>query len=84
MPMQIYTRLLSVIAFCVSGCWFTQEISLCVSVDDIDKDRTDMWDKWWPNCHWGLSSGQQIGHSRVLNPVSAAYCCSAWKPCEQL
>lgn len=50
MPMQMYTRLLSVFAFCMSGCWFTQEISLSVSVDNTDKGRTDIWDKWWPNC----------------------------------
>lgn len=44
----MYTRLLSVIAYCVSGCWFTQEISLSVSVDR-DKGRTDIWDKRRPN-----------------------------------
>lgn len=53
MPMQMYTRLLSLIAYCMSGCWFTQEISLHVSVDNTDKGRTDIWDKWRPNCVTG-------------------------------
>lgn len=53
MPMQMYTRLLSMIAYCVSGCWFTQEISLSVSMGNIDKGRTDIWDKWRPNCVTG-------------------------------
>lgn len=53
MPMQMYSRLLSVIAYCVSGCWFTQEISLSVSVDNTDKGRTDIWDNWRPNCVTG-------------------------------
>lgn len=42
-----------VIVYCASGCWFTQEISLCVSVDDTDEGRTDIWDKWRPNCVTG-------------------------------
>lgn len=53
MPVQMYTRLLSAIAYCASGCWFTQEMSLCVSVDDTDEGRTDIWDKWRPSCVTG-------------------------------
>lgn len=56
MPMQMYTRLLSTIAYCVSGCWFTQEISPSVSVDNTDKGRTDIWDKRGPNCVAGDSA----------------------------
>lgn len=30
------TRLRSVVAYCVFGCWFTQEISLCVPLDKAE------------------------------------------------
>ena len=51
MPMQMYTRLLSVIAvYCGSGCGFTQEIFPPLSVDNTDEGRTDIWDKLRPNC----------------------------------
>lgn len=53
MPMQMYTRFLSVIVYCVSGCWFTQEIVLSVSVDYTDKGRTGIWDKRRPNYDTG-------------------------------
>lgn len=53
MPMQIIKRLLSVITFCMSGCWFTQEIVPSVSVDNTDEGRTDIWDERRPNCDAG-------------------------------
>lgn len=72
MPMQMYTRLLSVIAYCVYGCWFTQEISPSVSVDNTDKGRTDIWDKRRPNCVTGDSAVVNKLASRVCNTVTAA------------
>lgn len=77
-PMQMYTRCLSVIAYvwfrdCLSGCWFTQEIAPSVSVDNTDKGRTDILGQVEAKlCHWGRSGGQQISHCRAPNTVAAA------------
>lgn len=64
MPMQIITRLLSVIAYCMSGCWFTQEIVPSVSVDNTDEGRTDIWDERRPNC--------DAGDRAVVNKLTTA------------
>lgn len=57
MPMRMYTRLLSVIAYvwfsdCLSGCWFTQEIPLPPSLSlwtTQTRAGLTSWDKWRPN-----------------------------------
>lgn len=43
MAAQMYTRLRSVVAYCMFGCWFTQEISLRVPQDKAE-GRTSIGD----------------------------------------
>lgn len=48
--MLMYTRYLSVVVYCWSGCWFTQETPPpASSVDNTDIGRADIWDMWKPN-----------------------------------
>lgn len=57
MAAQMYTRLRSVVAYSMFGCWFTQEISLSVPLDKAE-GRTNIGDglnpkyatgdrEWW-------------------------------------
>lgn len=84
MLMQMYTRLLS--CDCLLYVWVlvhTGNIPLCLCGQHRQGQDWHVGQVEAKLCPWGLSSGQQIGHSWVFNAVTAACCYSTWWPCEQ-